>query len=690
MKNLALLSAGLVVLSAAPATWAQTETSFTYQGRLAGPEGVLDGQYDFVFSLYDAGELQVGNSLTNPAVTVAGGHFTQVLDFGPNSFRRVLAVPRGWVGPGEWLEISVRTNRAKTFQTLAPRQRITPTPFASTLTGTLPSGAFAGNYTEKLTLGNVSNVFMGTYYGDGSNLTNLGAGNLWRLSGNSGTAPGPNFVGTIDNQALELRVNSGRALRLEPHSSSPNLIGGFGGNFVSGGIFGAVVAGGGGSGSTNRVKGSYGVVGGGAGNIADSGWSTVSGGKDNTLQAYSSYASIGGGSANNIGSDAGSSVIAGGLANVVSDGGEKAAIGGGSFNFALGQFALVGGGERNQATNYAVAAGGYRNKAVGGYSVVGGGSTNTAIGLRAVVGGGENNQATASASVVGGGEENAATGSRSVVAGGWRNLADSSYATVSGGRNNTSSASYGAVAGGSFNAASGAHATVAGGWTGEASGDYAIVLGGAHNVAQGDWSLAAGNNATAAHDSSFIWSGEPTAAQSTTAAGQFKIHAPGGAVFHTGTNPLWSSGEMSCATLTIRGGADLAEPFAISERHIQPGSVVVIDPDQPGRLKLSNTAYDQKVAGIVSGAGGVRPGISMIQTEQLEGGHNVALSGRVYALVDASQSPVRPGDLLTTSDTPGHAMKAVESTRMTGAILGKAMTPLNGGRGLVLVFVSLQ
>jgi hypothetical protein len=167
-------------------------------------------------------------------------------------------------------------------------------------------------------------------------------------------------------------------------------------------------------------------------------------------------------------------------------------------------------------------------------------------------------------------------------------------------------------------------------------------------------------------------------------------YAPGGAHFYTGASPLYASGDMSCGTLTIRGGADLAEPFAMSHESIQPGAVVVIDPDQPGRLKLSTEAYDQKVAGIVSGAGGIQPGISMIQTEKLEGGRNVALSGRVYALVDATQNPVQPGDLLTTSDTPGHAMKASNATRATGAVLGKAMSPLPKGRGLVLVLVSLQ
>jgi len=68
----------------------------------------------------------------------------------------------------------------------------------------------------------------------------------------------------------------------------------------------------------------------------------------------------------------------------------------------------------------------------------------------------------------------------------------------------------------------------------------------------------------------------------------------------------------------------------------------------------------------------------------------VALTGRVYCLVDATYGPIAPGDLLTTSDTPGHAMKASDHVRAQGAILGKAMGHLETGRGLVLVLVGLQ
>jgi len=73
-----------------------------------------------------------------------------------------------------------------------------------------------------------------------------------------------------------------------------------------------------------------------------------------------------------------------------------------------------------------------------------------------------------------------------------------------------------------------------------------------------------------------------------------------------------------------------------------------------------------------------------------DGQHPVALTGRVYALADASSGAIEPGDLLTTSDLPGHAMKVADPARAQGAIIGKAMSSLKGGKGLVLVLVSLQ
>lgn len=143
----------------------------------------------------------------------------------------------------------------------------------------------------------------------------------------------------------------------------------------------------------------------------------------------------------------------------------------------------------------------------------------------------------------------------------------------------------------------------------------------------------------------------------------------------------------------ITGGSDLSENFdvAAGARAVDPGSVVSIDPAAPGALCLSTEAYDRRVAGIVSGADGVKPGLLMGQKGTLaDGEYPVALTGRVYCKVDASFGAVEPGDLLTTSPTPGHAMKVTDHDKAQGAILGKAMTALEAGQGTVLVLVSLQ
>jgi hypothetical protein len=155
------------------------------------------------------------------------------------------------------------------------------------------------------------------------------------------------------------------------------------------------------------------------------------------------------------------------------------------------------------------------------------------------------------------------------------------------------------------------------------------------------------------------------------------------------------TGMAHVRALEILGGADLSERFdvaATGEVPVEPGLVVAIDPDHPGGLRVSSRAYDTAVAGIVAGAGGVEPGLLLAQqgTPLVDGAHTVALSGRVYAKADVSGGPIRPGDLLTTSERPGHAMRVTERERADGAILGKAMTGLEGGTGEVLVLVNLQ
>jgi hypothetical protein len=155
--------------------------------------------------------------------------------------------------------------------------------------------------------------------------------------------------------------------------------------------------------------------------------------------------------------------------------------------------------------------------------------------------------------------------------------------------------------------------------------------------------------------------------------------------------PLDVNGRTRTSVLEITGGGDLAEPFEISESQpIPKGALVIIDEENPGQLKLSHQAYDKRVAGVVSGAGGINPGLTLTQEGVLQGGQNVALSGRVYALATAANGPIKPGDLLTTSEIPGHAMKATDVSRSHGTIIGKAMSSLEQGEGLVLVLVNLQ
>lgn len=156
-----------------------------------------------------------------------------------------------------------------------------------------------------------------------------------------------------------------------------------------------------------------------------------------------------------------------------------------------------------------------------------------------------------------------------------------------------------------------------------------------------------------------------------------------------------SGGLTSVKTLQILGGGDVAEPFSINTtpaQELQPGMVVVIDARRPGELTLSSEPYDPKVAGVISGANGLSPGL-VLQAEGLSRAdreHNVALTGRVWCWCDASFGSIEPGDRLTTSATAGHAMRAAESDRADGAVIGKAMTSLVCGRGLVLVLVQPQ
>ncbi|MCX5691957.1 MAG: hypothetical protein NTV94_19545 [Planctomycetota bacterium] len=137
-------------------------------------------------------------------------------------------------------------------------------------------------------------------------------------------------------------------------------------------------------------------------------------------------------------------------------------------------------------------------------------------------------------------------------------------------------------------------------------------------------------------------------------------------------------------------GADVAEKFPVTGEKPEPGMVVMIDPDSHGKLMLASGAYNHHVAGIVSGANGLPAGTILGNLPGNEDAPAIALTGRVWCWCDASTGPISAGDMLTTSDTPGHAMKCEDRSRAFGSGVGKAMTDLKEGRGMVLVLVNLQ
>ena len=186
--------------------------------------------------------------------------------------------------------------------------------------------------------------------GSGLSLTTSGnvlqlsanVGSYWNVQGNGGTS-GANFLGTLDNQPLELRVNNTRALRLEPNTTSPNVIGGYAGNAVSAGVYGSTISGGGSSGSANTVAANYDVIGGGLGNVIQAGtvYGTVGGGLNNIIETNANDSVIAGGAFSVINAAAIDSVISGGWVNAIGNNSFSGVIGGGSFN-TIGANAAAG------------------------------------------------------------------------------------------------------------------------------------------------------------------------------------------------------------------------------------------------------------------------------------------------------------------------------------------------------------
>ena len=155
------------------------------------------------------------------------------------------------------------------------------------------------------------------------------------------------------------------------------------------------------------------------------------------------------------------------------------------------------------------------------------------------------------------------------------------------------------------------------------------------------------------------------------------------------TTKLHVAGDVTVTGDIFLTGADCAEHFTVTAGTLpEPGSVLVISED--GTLRESQREYDRTVAGVVSGAGQYRPALLLDSQLSTEDHVPLALIGKVYCKVDAQYSAIKIGDLLTTSPTPGHAMKAADAARAGGSVIGKALKSIASGRGLIPVLICLQ
>jgi hypothetical protein len=429
----------------------------------------------------------------------------------------------------------------------------------------------------------------------------------WTLRGNGGTTAGLNFLGTTDNQPLEIKVYNNRVWRAEippPFFNpdlGPNIIGGFRGNIVSS-VYGGTVGGGGSASSPNGVTGIAGTIGGGVGNTVQGDFGTVGAGYSNQVTGAS--ATIAGGSVNQATAEATTvggglnnavtsrlSVVAGGANNTV--GGEGSAVGGGAGNWNLGHYSTIAGGNANGISNayYAAIGGGYANLVTGGYGTVAGGDINVAGGGASTVGGGVQNWARAEYSTVVGGQENIADGRAAFVGGGYVNRAWADFSVVAGGggypwggnnafgpwdavvggyaniasnlnsfigggANNLAFGNYSTISGGRDNETTGNDSVIGGGASNRVSGNYSTIAGGRNNTAVGLASFAAGTGAKALHPTTFVWNDTLDADFSSTASGQFLVHAKGGVGVNV-SNPVQEGVSISSVgtALELRRGS---------------------------------------------------------------------------------------------------------------------------------------
>jgi len=178
-----------------------------------------------------------------------------------------------------------------------------------------------------------------------------------------------------------------------------------------------------------------------------------------------------------------------------------------------------------------------------------------------------------------------------------------------------------------------------------------------------------------------------------TASPGAKLEVNGGLKLTAGSGASMTFADgtvQSTAWTGVLCGGDYAESVDVTgdRKHYQPGDVLVIDPDVPGRFLKSAERYSTSVAGIYS----TKPGALGRRQTTTKSPDEVpmAIVGIVPAKVSTENGPIRPGDLLVTSSTAGYAMRGTDRSLLTGAVIGKAMGTLDSGRGVIEVLVTLQ
>ncbi|MEN2993650.1 MAG: hypothetical protein ABDH91_08895 [Bacteroidia bacterium] len=269
-------------------------------------------------------------------------------------------------------------------------------------------------------------------------------GPFWRLTGN--TIAAGEFLGTLNDQPLVIRVNNTQTLQLNPTTLSIQRDAG--GNLRGSGAVDLQL-------SRNQPT-----------QVASGEFSVICGGLRNTASAFGS-------------------VVVGGHGNSAT--GQNAAIVGGLRNQATLTSTFVGGGERNVASiNGASVVGGAENQASGFNSVVCGGFRNTAQGAQSMVGGGQDNVSSGEFSAIVGGWDNRVRDIYTTILGGQRNTARLPYAVVLNGEQNTSDCQYCFIANGANNTASGTRFNgIINGRSNQiamGAGDYNTILNGEGNI----------------------------------------------------------------------------------------------------------------------------------------------------------------------------------------------------------------